>query len=129
MDEDRLRGTAKSFGGKVEEGFGRATGDMKSQVQGKATDFEGRAQDLYGQAKDTAAETFEALRQRAGQTRRLHTDDHRAAAYTTAAVCLGIRIFHRRHDAPETARRSMSAQIRLCTTGAGSGDAEGLHLK
>jgi uncharacterized protein YjbJ (UPF0337 family) len=27
MEEDRMSGTAKNLGGKVEEGFGRVTGD------------------------------------------------------------------------------------------------------
>jgi uncharacterized protein YjbJ (UPF0337 family) len=93
MDEDRLRGSAKSFGGKVEEGFGRATGDVKTQVQGKATDLEGRAQDLYGQAKDTAAETFEAVRQRAGEADDFIRTTIEERPYTTAAVCLGIGFF------------------------------------
>jgi uncharacterized protein YjbJ (UPF0337 family) len=39
------------MGGKVQEGFGRVTGDAKSQADGinQAT---GAAQDLYRQAKD-----------------------------------------------------------------------------
>ena len=36
MNEDRVIGNAKNVGGRVEEGFGRAAGDVKSQVQGKA---------------------------------------------------------------------------------------------
>jgi uncharacterized protein YjbJ (UPF0337 family) len=67
MDEDRMTGTAKNLGGKVEEGFGRATGDRQTQFQGKATQLEGTLQDLYGQAKDTAAETVEVVRERAGE--------------------------------------------------------------
>jgi uncharacterized protein YjbJ (UPF0337 family) len=34
MNEDRVAGTAKSLGGKVEEGFGRVTGDAKTQTEG-----------------------------------------------------------------------------------------------
>jgi uncharacterized protein YjbJ (UPF0337 family) len=90
MDEDRLRGTAKSFGGKVEEGFGRATGDVKTQMQDKTANLEGRAQDLYGQAKDTAAETFEAVRERAGQADDFIRTTIEERPYTTAAICLGI---------------------------------------
>jgi uncharacterized protein YjbJ (UPF0337 family) len=90
MDEDRLRGSAKSFGHKVEEGFGRATGDVKTQMQGQATNLEGRAQDLYGQAKDTAAETFEVVRERAGQADDFIRMTIEERPYTTAAVCLGI---------------------------------------
>jgi hypothetical protein len=36
MDENRVSGTAKNIGGKVEEGFGRFTGDTKTQAAGVA---------------------------------------------------------------------------------------------
>ena len=36
MNEDRFAGTAKNVGGRVEQGFGRATGDMKTEAEGKA---------------------------------------------------------------------------------------------
>ena len=35
MNEDRIAGTARNLGGKLEEGVGRVTGDLKEQVQGK----------------------------------------------------------------------------------------------
>jgi len=41
MDEHRVAGTAKNIGGKVEEGFGRLAGDMKSQVQGQVKQVQG----------------------------------------------------------------------------------------
>ena len=34
MTDDRLSGSAKNIGGQVEEGFGQATGDVKTQLQG-----------------------------------------------------------------------------------------------
>jgi uncharacterized protein YjbJ (UPF0337 family) len=36
MTDDRISGSAKNIGGQVEEGFGRVTGDEKTQLQGKA---------------------------------------------------------------------------------------------
>jgi uncharacterized protein YjbJ (UPF0337 family) len=57
MDEDRLYGTARNLGGKVEEGIGQATGDVKSQIRGKLDQAAGTAQDLYGQAADAARDT------------------------------------------------------------------------
>ena len=45
MNEDRVIGNAKNVGGRVEEGLGRATGDVKGQLQGKAKQVEGAAQD------------------------------------------------------------------------------------
>ena len=50
MDENRLSGTAKKLGGKVEEGLGRVTGDAKTQAEGRLKQAEGSIQDLYGQA-------------------------------------------------------------------------------
>ena len=93
MDEDRLKGSAKNLGGKVEEGFGRTTGDTKTQLQGQATELEGRVQDLYGQAKDTAADTFEAAREAAGQADDFLRTTIEQRPYTTAAVCLAIGFF------------------------------------
>ena len=57
MDENRLSGTARNLGGKAEEGVGRLTGDVKTQLQGKLDQAAGAAQDLYGQTADAARET------------------------------------------------------------------------
>ena len=55
MDENRIAGTARNLGGKVQEGFGRATGDAKTEAEGFANQVRGTAQDLYGQARDSAS--------------------------------------------------------------------------
>jgi uncharacterized protein YjbJ (UPF0337 family) len=57
MDEDRVVGTARNLGGKVQEGVGRVTGDAETQIEGKMNQAAGAAQDVYGQAADTARET------------------------------------------------------------------------
>lgn len=57
MDENRIAGSARNLGGKVEEGVGRVTGDMRTQVEGRLNQAAGAAQDLYGQTADTARET------------------------------------------------------------------------
>ena len=54
MDKNPTIGTAKNLGGKVEEGFGRVTGDAKTKAQGQMKQAEGSIQDLYGQAVDAA---------------------------------------------------------------------------
>jgi uncharacterized protein YjbJ (UPF0337 family) len=54
MDEDRVTGTAKDLGGKVEEGLGRMTRNAQTQLRGQAKQAAGAAEDLYGQAKDAA---------------------------------------------------------------------------
>jgi uncharacterized protein YjbJ (UPF0337 family) len=80
MNQDRLAGTAKNLGGQLEEGFGRATGDVKTEVEGKIRQAAGAAQDLYGQARDAPLE--EALR---------NTIENRP--YTAVAVALAIGWF------------------------------------
>ena len=62
MDENRVTGTAKNVGGKVEEGLGRIAGDAKTQLEGKARQVAGAAEDLYGQAKDTASSATDLVR-------------------------------------------------------------------
>ena len=83
MDEDRISGTARNLGGKVEEGVGRATGDAKTQIQGKLDQAAGTAQDLYGQAADAAIDTVTTFDKWLRTT--IETQP-----YTTAIVALGI---------------------------------------
>ena len=53
MDENRITGAAKEFGGKVQGAAGDLTGDRKTQARGKANEAQGGAENLVGQAKDT----------------------------------------------------------------------------
>jgi uncharacterized protein YjbJ (UPF0337 family) len=83
MDENRMEGTARNVGGKIQEGFGKAAGNARTQAEGLANQAAGAAQDLYGQAADTARETasnFEKALRRTIETQ----------PYTTALVALGI---------------------------------------
>jgi uncharacterized protein YjbJ (UPF0337 family) len=83
MDENRISGTTRNVGGKVEETFGRVTGDAKSQVEGKLNQAAGVAQDLYGQTADAARDTAASLDKWLRNT--IETQP-----YTTAIVALGI---------------------------------------
>jgi uncharacterized protein YjbJ (UPF0337 family) len=83
MDEDRISGTARNLSGKVEEGVGRTTGDVKTQLQGKLDQAAGAAQDLYGQAADAARDTAVSFDKWLRTT--IETQP-----YTTAIVALGI---------------------------------------
>jgi uncharacterized protein YjbJ (UPF0337 family) len=91
MNEDRMAGTARNIGGKVQEGFGRVTGDAKNQADGLLNQAAGAAQDLYGQAKETASDAGQVVRQGAmdveDQVRRFIEQ----RPYTTAfaALCVG----------------------------------------
>jgi uncharacterized protein YjbJ (UPF0337 family) len=59
MDENRVSGTAREMGGKLEEGFGRATGDFRTESEGKLKRAQGAVQDAYGHARDAAEELRE----------------------------------------------------------------------
>src|SRR4029453_9406974 len=61
MNKDPFVGNAKNPGGRMEEGFGRATGDVKAQVEGKAKQAEDAVQDAYGQVKETASDAGGAI--------------------------------------------------------------------
>jgi len=89
MNEDRVIGNAKNVGGRVEEGLGQATGDVKSQLQGKAKQVEGAAQDVYGQV-ESASDAEEAIRESASGAEDFLRTTIEDRPYTAAAVALGI---------------------------------------
>jgi uncharacterized protein YjbJ (UPF0337 family) len=61
MDKDRIVGSAKDIGGKLEGAVGDATGDAKTQASGLAREeATGTAQELYGLAKDAARSVGDA---------------------------------------------------------------------
>jgi uncharacterized protein YjbJ (UPF0337 family) len=64
MDEDRVTGTARNVGGKVQEAAGKLTGDAKLQAQGAVNQAAGDIEELYGQAKDAAADVTQSVQQR-----------------------------------------------------------------
>jgi uncharacterized protein YjbJ (UPF0337 family) len=83
MDENRAEGTARNFGGKVQEGLGRVTGDAKTQAEGVLNQAAGTAQDLYGQGAEGVRQTAKTLDSVLRET--IETQP-----YTTAVVALGI---------------------------------------
>ncbi len=52
MDTDRIKGVAQEVGGKIQQGFGKITGDHSTQAEGAAREFGGKAQGLFGETKD-----------------------------------------------------------------------------
>jgi uncharacterized protein YjbJ (UPF0337 family) len=101
MNEDRVVGAARNFGGKVEEGYGRVTGDTKRQAEGLVDQAAGAAQNLYGQAKDTAVEAAEAVKQGASTAGDFVRRVIEEQPYTAVAVAFGIGIllgWRGRHD-------------------------------
>lgn len=53
MDKNRITGSAKQVEGSVKEAVGKAVGDAKLQVDGRAGKAEGKTQNLLGTLKDT----------------------------------------------------------------------------
>jgi uncharacterized protein YjbJ (UPF0337 family) len=90
MDENRIEGTVRNVGGKVEEGFGRVTGDTKTRTEGLVNQAAGAAQDLYGQARDGAADAAGAARDTAATLEKWLRRTIETQPYTTAVVAIGI---------------------------------------
>jgi uncharacterized protein YjbJ (UPF0337 family) len=93
MDRDRVEGTARNIGGKMEEGLGRATGDVRSQVEGKIQQAAGAAQDLYGQARDSAGDAAAVVRRQASSLEETIRDTIETRPYTAVAVALAFGWF------------------------------------
>jgi uncharacterized protein YjbJ (UPF0337 family) len=104
LNEDRFAGTAKNFGGRVEQGIGRAAGDTKTEIEGKLKQATGAVQDLYRQAIDAAEGAYEEARGVAGDAAR--SLQHHAGPmeeflrnaiesrpYTSVAIALGLGWF------------------------------------
>ena len=90
MNEDRVIGTARNLGGQAQEGFGRVTGDAKTQAEGVINQAAGAVQDLYGQAKESAADAADAVRRGAKDAEDIVRDTIEQRPYTTALVALCV---------------------------------------
>jgi uncharacterized protein YjbJ (UPF0337 family) len=93
MNADRMEGAARNLGGKLEEGFGRATGDVKSQIEGTVKQAVGAAQDFYGQARETAGDAATAVRRQAGSLEQTIRVNVETRPYTAVAIALALGWF------------------------------------
>jgi uncharacterized protein YjbJ (UPF0337 family) len=93
MNDDRVEGAAKTMGGKLEEGVGRVTGDVKTQVEGTMKQAVGTAQDLYGQARETAGDAAAAVRRQAGSLEEMIRENVETRPYTAVAIALALGWF------------------------------------
>jgi uncharacterized protein YjbJ (UPF0337 family) len=91
MDENRVAGTVRNVGGKVEESFGRVTGNAGVQAEGLVNRAAGAAQDLYGQARDSVADAAGAAQDTAFTLEKWLRRTVETQPYTTTivAVCIG----------------------------------------
>ena len=53
MEKDRIVGSGKQIKGTVKEVLGRAVGDSKLELEGRADKIEGKVQNTIGGLKDT----------------------------------------------------------------------------
>jgi uncharacterized protein YjbJ (UPF0337 family) len=90
MDENRISGTAKNIGGKIEEGFAGVTGDIKTQASGAAKQVSGAAQDMYGHARDIASDAVGTARDTASSFEKMLRNTIETQPYTSAFVALGV---------------------------------------
>jgi uncharacterized protein YjbJ (UPF0337 family) len=81
MDSDRITGAARTRAGKVEEGFGRLTGDRETQGQGIADQIAGTATNTFGRAKDTVRDAASSVSS---------TVEHSPLGSLLAAAALGF---------------------------------------
>ena len=88
-----MEGTARNLGGKLEEGLGRATGDVKSQVEGTVKQAVGAAQDLYGQARESAGDAAAMVRRQAGSFEQTIRENVETRPYTAVAIALALGWF------------------------------------
>ena len=56
VDENRIEGTARQMGGKVEEAGGGLMGDTGTKAQGGADQMVGAAQEAFGSAKEAVGD-------------------------------------------------------------------------
>ena len=61
VDENRVEGTMKNLGGKVQDAVGGLTGDTGTQARGKVNQAAGTAQDTYGSALDTISDLGDSV--------------------------------------------------------------------
>ena len=90
MDENRMSGTARNGGGKVQEAVGKFTGDNKMEARGKVNQAAGDMEDLYGQAKDAASDVAQSVQHSAKIADDLFRRSIEERPYTTAVAALAI---------------------------------------
>jgi uncharacterized protein YjbJ (UPF0337 family) len=101
MTDDRIAGSAKNLGGKLQEGYGGATGDLAHEAKGKMRQVEGTAQDLYGQAKDALADAARTAQDSAIEARDVVRDIVEERPYTVALAALAVGFFIGRMSRPD----------------------------
>ena len=105
MTDDRIAGTVRNIGGKVQEGVGKVTSDSKTE--GVMNQAAGAVEDAYGKTVDAAMEGAETVKEAAIEghdTVRKFVEDYPHTA-TAIALGIGILIGYAAHRQPQPQRR------------------------
>jgi uncharacterized protein YjbJ (UPF0337 family) len=81
MTEDRIVGAVKNGLGRVEDGVGGLTGDLRTQARGKFDQAAGAVQEKFGKARDQAQDIYGEVE-----------DFTKAQPLTALAVTLGVGV-------------------------------------
>jgi uncharacterized protein YjbJ (UPF0337 family) len=90
MNTDRIAGTVRNLGGKVQEGAGNLSGDTTLRAEGLGNQAAGAAQDLYGQAKDVASDAAAAAKSGAVNAGDFLRETIEQRPLTSALVAFGL---------------------------------------
>jgi uncharacterized protein YjbJ (UPF0337 family) len=93
MTDDRIAGTMRNIGGKVQEDFGKVTGDTKSEVKGAMNQAAGAVQDAYGKTVDAAMEGVKTVMEATIKGHDTVRDFVENNPHTATAIALGIGLF------------------------------------
>ncbi len=59
VDENRVSGALNQAGGAIKEGFGKLTGDKKTEAEGAAQKTGGKVENAVGGAKDSVRDALD----------------------------------------------------------------------
>jgi uncharacterized protein YjbJ (UPF0337 family) len=90
MTDDRIEGTVRTIGGKVQEGIGKATGDAETEIEGRLNQAAGAVQDAYGRTKEVASGGAGAVKDAAVASHDFLARFMEENPHTTTAIALGI---------------------------------------
>jgi uncharacterized protein YjbJ (UPF0337 family) len=107
MADDRMTGTVRNFGGKVQEGVGKITGDTKMEAQGVVNQAAGAVQEAYGKTVDAALDGAQTVKDAAVAGHDLLKTFVEDNPHTSVAVALGIGLLigYTAHRSPPPPRR------------------------
>jgi uncharacterized protein YjbJ (UPF0337 family) len=93
MNEDRIAGTVRNLGGKVQEGVGKVTGNAATEARGLVNQAAGAVQDAYGQAVDVAAEGAATVKQAAVESHDFLKKFVEENPHTATLIAVGVGFF------------------------------------